>query len=79
MGTLESWWALLALPAAPAIAFAFAGGGMLDDVHAVVVDFDNVNLAILPMFLFSAMFFPVHLPRRPPVARRLPRSTRAWR
>ncbi|MBA2462515.1 MAG: ABC transporter permease [Actinobacteria bacterium] len=60
LGLVESWWALLALPAAVFVGFAFAGAG----IAAVTYmrswqDFDVLNLAILPMFLFSATFFPL--------------------
>lgn len=60
LGLVESWWALLALPATIFLGFAFAGAG----IAAVTYmrswqDFDILNLAILPMFLFSATFFPL--------------------
>jgi lipooligosaccharide transport system permease protein len=60
LGLVSSWWALLALPATMFIGFAFAGAG----IAAVTYmrswqDFDILNLAILPMFLFSATFFPL--------------------
>ena len=60
LGLIDSWWALLALPATIFVGFAFAGAG----VAAVTYmrswqDFDILNLAILPMFLFSATFFPL--------------------
>jgi lipooligosaccharide transport system permease protein len=60
LGLVESWWALLALPATVFVGFAFAGAG----IAAVTwmrswQDFDILNLAILPMFLFSATFFPL--------------------
>ena len=60
LGLVESWWAMLALPATVFIALAFAGAG----IAAVTYmrswqDFDILNLAILPMFLFSATFFPL--------------------
>ena len=59
-GLVESWWALLALPAATLIGFAFAGVGMAATTYMRSwVDFDYVQLAILPMFLFSATFFPL--------------------
>lgn len=59
-GLVESWWALLALPAATLIGFAFAGVGMAATTFMRSwVDFDYVQLAILPMFLFSATFFPL--------------------
>jgi lipooligosaccharide transport system permease protein len=42
------------------IAFAFSAVGMfLTTFMRSWVDFDYVNLAILPMFLFSATFFPI--------------------
>jgi lipooligosaccharide transport system permease protein len=60
LGLVRSWWALLALPATLFVGFAFAGAGI-----AVVTymrswqDFDALNLVMLPMFLFSATFFPL--------------------
>jgi lipooligosaccharide transport system permease protein len=59
-GAVTSWWSLLALPAATMIAFAFSAVGMfLTTYMRSWVDFDYVNLAILPMFLLSATFFPL--------------------
>lgn len=59
-GAVHSWWALVALPAATFISFAFSAVGMfLTTFMRSWVDFDYVNLAIQPMFLFSATFFPV--------------------
>jgi lipooligosaccharide transport system permease protein len=60
LGLIHSWWAVLALPATVFIGFAFAGAG----IAAVTYlrswqDFDILNLAILPMFLFSATLFPL--------------------
>ena len=60
LGLIHSWWAVFALPATVFIGFAFAGAG----IAAVTYmrswqDFDILNLAILPMFLFSATFFPL--------------------
>ncbi len=60
MGLIESWWALLALPATLLIGFGFAGAGMaLTTFMRSWQDFEYVMLAIIPMFLFSATFFPV--------------------
>ena len=60
MGLAASWWAVLALPAALLIAFAFAGAGAAATTYMRTwTDFDYVNLAIIPMFLFSATFFPI--------------------
>jgi lipooligosaccharide transport system permease protein len=60
MGMLHSWWAVLALPAALLIGFAFAAVCMgLTTYMKSWQDFDKVTLAQLPLFLFSATFFPV--------------------
>jgi lipooligosaccharide transport system permease protein len=60
MGLLDSWWAVLALPASLLVGFAFAGAGMaLTTFMKSWQDFEYVQLAILPMFLFSATFFPI--------------------
>ncbi|MFC5287470.1 ABC transporter permease [Actinokineospora guangxiensis] len=59
-GLLASPWALLALPAAVLIAFAFAAVGMACTTFMRSwQDFDLVQLALLPMFLFSTTFFPI--------------------
>ncbi len=60
MGLVGSWWAVLALPATLLIGYAFAGVGMaLTTFMRSWQDFEYVQLAIMPMFLFSATFFPV--------------------
>jgi lipooligosaccharide transport system permease protein len=60
MGMLHSWWAVLALPAAMLIGFAFAAVCMgLTTYMKSWQDFDKITLAQLPLFLFSATFFPV--------------------
>ena len=59
-GLLTSPWALLALPAALVVAFAFAAVGMAaTSFMRSWQDFDLVTLAILPMFLFSTTFYPL--------------------
>jgi len=59
-GLLASPWALLALPAALVVAFAFAAVGMAaTSFMRSWQDFDLVTLAILPMFLFSTTFYPL--------------------
>ncbi|MEO8519220.1 MAG: ABC transporter permease [Dermatophilaceae bacterium] len=59
-GVVHSWWALLALPAATFIGFAFSAVGMFATTFMRSwVDFDYITLAIQPMFLFSATFFPL--------------------
>jgi len=60
VGTVRSWWALLALPAALFVALAFAAIGMFATTFMrSFLDFDYIVLAIQPMFLFSATFFPL--------------------
>lgn len=60
MGLVQSWWMLLALPATLLIGFAFAGAGMaLTTWMRSWQDFEFVSLAIMPMFLFSATFYPL--------------------
>jgi lipooligosaccharide transport system permease protein len=68
LGLVASPWGILCLPAAMLIGFAFAGAGMAATTFMrSFVDFDYVNLALIPLFLFSATFFPVDA--LPPVAR----------
>ncbi|WP_395659403.1 ABC transporter permease [Nocardioides sp.] len=60
MGLVSSWWAVLVVPAALLIGLAFGGACMaLTTWMRTWQDFEWVNLAIIPMFLFSATFFPV--------------------
>ena len=60
LGVTTTWWALLALPGAVLIGFAFAGAGLAATTWMRSwVDFDFVQLAIIPSFLFSATFFPL--------------------
>ncbi len=60
MGLVLSPWAILALPAALLIGFAFAGVGMAaTSFMRTWQDFDLIQLAILPLFLFSATFYPI--------------------
>jgi lipooligosaccharide transport system permease protein len=60
MGLVSSWWALLLLPAAMLIGYAFAGAGMaLTTWMKSWQDFEYVQLAIMPMFLFSGTFYPL--------------------
>jgi lipooligosaccharide transport system permease protein len=59
-GLLASPWALLVLPAALTVAFAFAAVGMAATTYMRSwQDFDLVTLAILPMFLFATTFYPL--------------------
>jgi lipooligosaccharide transport system permease protein len=60
MGMLHTWWALLALPAAMLIGFAFSAVCMaLTTWMKSFQDFDKITLIQMPMFLFSATFFPI--------------------
>jgi lipooligosaccharide transport system permease protein len=48
------------LPGAVVIGFGFAGVGLAATTYMRgFVDFDYVNMAIIPLFLFSATFFPL--------------------
>lgn len=68
MGLVSSPLAILALPAATLIGFAFAAVGISATSYMRTwQDFDFVQLAILPMFLFSATFYP--LSTYPPAVR----------
>ena len=59
-GDLRSGWSLLALPGAVLIGFGFAGVGLAATTYMrSFVDFDYVNMAMIPLFLFSATFFPL--------------------
>jgi len=60
LGLVDSWWAILALPACFVVGFGFAGAG----IAAVTwmrnwKDFDLLQLVMLPMFMFSATFYPI--------------------
>lgn len=60
MGLVHSWWAVLALPAALLIGFAFSAVCMAATTWMKSwQDFDKITLVQLPLFLFSATFFPV--------------------
>jgi lipooligosaccharide transport system permease protein len=60
MGLVASPWAILAVPAAVLIGFAFAACGMAaTTVMKSWQDFDLVTLVTLPLFLFSATFYPL--------------------
>jgi lipooligosaccharide transport system permease protein len=66
MGLVHSAFAVFALPAALLIAFAFAGAGMAASTYMTSWQhFEYVTLATLPMFLFSATFYPLSVYPRP--------------
>ena len=58
LGLTGSWWAVLMLPAALLVAFAFGAVGMaVTSYMKSRQDLDFVQLAVLPMFLFSGTFY----------------------
>jgi len=60
LGLNLSWTALLALPAVLLIAFGFASLGMaVTSYMKTFQQMDWVNFILLPMFLFSATFYPI--------------------
>jgi lipooligosaccharide transport system permease protein len=60
MGLVTSPWGLLAVPAALLIGFAFAGAGLAATTFfRSWQDFEFVTLVTLPLFLFSATFYPL--------------------
>ena len=60
LGLTASWWALLALPACMLIGLAFAGLGFVFTTYMRSwADLEIVTTLTMPMFLFSATFFPV--------------------
>ena len=60
LGLIHSAWGILALPAAVLVGFAFAGAGVAVMTYARSwQDLELVQVALLPMFLFSATFFPL--------------------
>ena len=66
MGLTPSWWALLALPAAILIGFVFAAVGLAATTFLRSwQDFEFVQLALLPLFLFSTTFYPLSVYPRP--------------
>ena len=60
LGLVHSWWAVLILPCALLAGFAFAAAAMGATTYMRSwQDFDFVVLATLPLFLFSATFYPL--------------------
>jgi len=59
-GYVESAWAVMVVPAAVLIGFAFAAVGMTATTFMKSwQDFDLVNMVTLPLFLFSGTFYPL--------------------
>jgi lipooligosaccharide transport system permease protein len=62
LGLIHSAWAVLAVPAAVGVGFAFAALGMACTTYMKSwQDFDYVFLASLPLFLFSTTFYPLNV------------------
>ncbi len=62
LGDAASWWAILCLPGAVLTGFAFACVGLAGCTWLRSwQDFDTVALIQMPIFLFSATFFPISL------------------
>jgi lipooligosaccharide transport system permease protein len=60
LGLNLSWWAVLAIPAVLLIAFGFASIGMaITSYLTTFQQMDWINFVMLPMFLFSATFYPL--------------------
>ena len=65
-GLVTTPWALLVVPAALLVAFAFGAVGMAATTWMRSwQDFDLVQLALLPMFLFATTFYPLSVYPRP--------------
>ncbi len=59
-GYVDSWWAVGCLPAAALIGTAFVALAMATTTYMRSwADVENVQLIVLPMFLFSCIFFPI--------------------
>lgn len=60
MGLVSSPWALLLVPVAALVAFAFAAVGMACSTFLKSPSqFDFIQLAVVPMFFFSTTFYPL--------------------
>lgn len=60
MGLITTPWALLLIPASVLIAFGFASFGMgITSFMKTFQQMDWINFVMLPMFLFSATFYPL--------------------
>ena len=60
LGLIPSWWGILAIPAAVLIAFGFASVGMaITSYFSSYQQMNVIQIAMMPMFLFSGSFFPI--------------------
>jgi lipooligosaccharide transport system permease protein len=61
-GLVSSWTALLAIPAAVVVGFAFAAAGMAATSYMKAMQqVQWLNFWLLPMFLFSGTFYPLSI------------------
>ncbi|TDK26740.1 ABC transporter [Arthrobacter crusticola] len=66
MGLITTPWALLMIPASVLIAFGFAAFGMaITSYMKTFQQMEWVNFVMLPMFLFSATFYPLSVYPQP--------------
>ena len=66
MGLITTPWALLMVPASVLIAFGFASIGMgITSFLKTFQQMDWINFVMLPMFLFSATFYPLSVYPQP--------------
>lgn len=71
-GYVESAWAVMAVPAAVLIGFAFAAVGMTATTFMKSwQDFELINMVTLPLLLFSGTFYPLDV--YPPVIQAITR------
>ena len=60
LGLVPSWSAIFAVPAAVLIAFGFASFGMaITSYFKTYQQMGLINIALLPMFLFSGSLYPI--------------------
>lgn len=77
LGLNLSWTAILALPAVVLIAFGFASLGMaITSYMKTFQQMDWINFVMLPMFLFSATFYPITV--YPPVIQWVIQALPLW-
>ncbi|MGH8951864.1 MAG: ABC transporter permease [Acidimicrobiia bacterium] len=70
MGLTSNWWALLTIPGAVLIGFAFGSVGLAACTYMRSwQDFDLVSLVTMPLFLFSGTFYPLDV--YPPVIQQI--------
>jgi lipooligosaccharide transport system permease protein len=65
LGDTSSWWSLLTLPCATLLGAAFSATGFAATCFMRSwTDFDKITIVSMPLFLFSATFYPLsELPR----------------